>query len=157
MSLTHVLTGATMNFCTGQIENIPRTQHKHLKLATIARFCLVVALAINYIGQRLVFYDQHQSKFFVSNLHKHSLSSFKTLDFCSLGRHYLSCCPNLCSPNCKSGTPKKCFCFLLALPLFWGVDNEKLHISLPPRNRWSYHSSAYTDITLHYLNISSSS
>lgn len=126
----------TINFELGQTANIPRTLSEHRLLAAV-RLCLVIVSATNYIQARLVFCHQDQSKFFANNGHRYSLSSFKTLDSCSLEEHNLGCYINLCS-----------WITILRLqnPLFlWGV---LLAPNLPSWLRPLFAVGFYSEVTL---------
>lgn len=57
----------------------------------------------------------------------------------SSGGHNLGCSLTLCSPNCNSKTPKKCFCSISVLPLF-SVDETQAHATGPMRSGDGGHS-----------------
>lgn len=81
MSLMHILTKQNTNFLTRQNHTYCRILQKQVQLVTETYFCLMIALAIDYVQPRLAFCQQHQLKFFVNDLDKLLLLPLRTSGF----------------------------------------------------------------------------
>lgn len=95
----------TINF--GQDTSIPRTLPEHLQLATVRHF------AQSSPQEPIIFSHcyQHQSQFLVNRAYKHSLLSFAP--YGDTVWAVIGVC--VCSLNCDSKNPHKCFLFQLCL------------------------------------------
>lgn len=62
---------------------MPRILQEPLQVATVTNFCLVTALVTNSVEPRFIFCLQHQSKFFINNICKHSHFVFENSWICS--------------------------------------------------------------------------